>query len=623
MLDLSIDKKFLELLNNYDSWIYRALDGLSITHIRMFLSAQDEESKLDSAFEMVMALTDLVEPNHHLFKNLCSTLYPDLHHFERAAGFTNPDYRSHLVHSCYVFLIGLYLIEKFGSSDNFFKKLNIGYFDYQFLVQNPQVYPYGTAYEMESFIKRWILTSICHDVAYQTENDYKSINTKSERITGYKNIYKLSVDNLDDLLMIPEASELREKFSVLTPSKRHSIADDALEIIAKRMSHRFDNYTAETIYNSLKNNILKSISLGFWDHGLMGGIYLIRSFMTNLNTILKKPQADDVLLIHNLYQGFLELTDAVVGIALHNFSNFSAGIFGQKKVKLQLTRLPLATMLILADEMQIWNRRIKPFPHLKKRITVNNQGEHSYNSLSLLHDTWKQMCYDLILKPDGIIWKEKKIFVMKVPFFSKPLADIDKDIRDSIETKIKFISAVEWLNEPPFNYDLSIDEIKREWARFLKDHGSLAIILDVCLSLFTFLEKWETAKNQIIGISKRNDLNTFKKETLYKLENLKDIGMEQFLPIENASFYDLEINKDGSSGLLQMSAETKILQKIATIVRNHIDNKELIENLGWTSFENQNDHNNENVHNAIQKLKADVFRKFENIVKKIDNSVQK
>ncbi|HRQ68461.1 MAG TPA: hypothetical protein P5031_07850 [Candidatus Syntrophosphaera sp.] len=344
-----------------------------------------------------------------IIKQMLDEYLRQLCKFERGIVHVMPEYRSHMLHSIYNYLLGFCLEEL---DQRPYQRLNIGYYDSFDIHRQTCSHPNAIKDEMEKFQERWAYTVFFHDMHYSTDFSYKLINKIAKDITNIKPFFQLSPSELDELLLIPQMAKVMQFFAHL-PKKPSFLESNALKIIANRLAFRLENFHPEEIYLSLRQTLHDSLKKGIWDHGLIGAIYNIRTYFTLLGDYIR-DQNDPVLRL-KLLDEINCFTDAITAGAIHNMRYFSAGLF-RSKPKISHRKLPLAFTLILADELQEWNRSLmyKIFPkpgNISATLKFDDDKKEAY-------EEWDKLIEKFTEPKD-----HNKI---RVPYFKHPFRNIDE-----------------------------------------------------------------------------------------------------------------------------------------------------------------------------------------------------
>lgn len=225
-------------------------------------------------------------------------------------------HRDHYSHSVYVFSLGLAIYANDREYREIFNRF------------------YGWEAEGESyykFLRLWGLVSLFHDTGYPFQLAHEQIKTYSEEIWGKDNVGNpyVSYHNLDAFLSINE--EIGKRISdALSVEKKFS---DINELLAYGL-HVREGYDADLIHEKLKTRVVDASK--FMDHGYFSAVILTRQLFDTENFEFDQTKLDvlTAVLLHNNLNKY-DIPDAhPIAVDEH----------------------PLAYLLILCDELQVWDR---------------------------------------------------------------------------------------------------------------------------------------------------------------------------------------------------------------------------------------------------------------------------
>lgn len=616
MKDTLIDKRlFRYFFTEKTSKIMRRLSSKEIPAIKTLLTASQTSDYQLMAVQLFQAVGDSIRGSL-VINAMISDYLQRLTSFEDGIIHLSPKYRSHLLHSAYVLLLGYFFEERRKQP---YKKLNFGYFDSYKGGHNSIAYPYGQKDDMMEFRKRWSYTVIFHDMHYATEFSNKFIQETSERTTTESKLFSLGISNLEDLLLIPEMPNIIDFFRP-RPDSRPFLHGDALMMIASRLAYRLDNYRADDIYSSLRQVLINSLKDGFWDHGLIGAIYSIRTYFRLLAQYVEKKPGHTVK--PSLTSEINCFTDAISACAIHNLKHFKAGLF-KAKFTLSHDRLPLAFTLILADEFQLWNRSLA-----ERGPSRNNSGA--------LQGAQKQkrdifMIWDWLIRDwrwsgpasSKIELKQNGKIRIEIPFFQDYFGDSDfnrlvkmpateilfKHISLNLNTKQDILNRVreykfEYTNEkgveeettvefraahrPPkhpstlhmkdagieFHYDNHLRSIKEYWQEYRAENQSVCAFLDHFVSLEAGLLKILKA-NTKSGMQLRSAIKTIRSLLAEEIDQKAKLNAELFLPIQRFNIHDLKLTDPANPPSLKTCYFSEEQQIILDTLARLFDHKDI------------------------------------------------
>jgi hypothetical protein len=254
------------------------------------------------------------------------------------------------------------------------------------------------------------------------------MQSEGKRLTEQERPYSISINHLQSFLTLPMLSTIKRKIK-LSIAPGYLFNEDVLGIIAHRMVNRIGDFSQNLIYLSLKERIVNCLKDGWFDHGLMGAIFLLQRFYSLIHSFFLDESSDkgnkdiDFSTKFLINRGILRFTDAITAVALHNIKTFKSGIFKPElKVKIKNQKLPLAFLLILCDELQTWEREMSP-PGIHSKLSFLQSRREKRVDKNMFIDHF-QTFYK---KYSSAKWDNKKI-IFYLPFRK------DKDIKKE-ETK--------------------------------------------------------------------------------------------------------------------------------------------------------------------------------------------
>ena len=471
--------------------------------IDRFLTASEPERKKFFAGQLMKLTLHNIDPDFPVFQRLFEMESDKLTSMEKGAVYMKEDYRSHYIHSVYVYLLGFFLLRENLMGTEFLKYLNIAYFDTHYKdrpVYDEYVTP--TVNENKEFQKRWALTAFFHDFAYLTEVNLKIMEEEGKRLFNIERPYSIEINDLQSFLTNPMMTKIK-KWLKLSVSPGYLFTEDMLEILAQRMTNRLDSFSKDLIYQSLKEHLLNGLKGGWFDHGIMGAVFLLQQFFSWIYSfyICDNNKGIPHLLKYSVNHNILRFTDAMTAVSLHNIKNFKTGIFRpQLKVKIKNHRLPLAFLLILCDELQTWDREMAP-PEPNTTLSIlrafNDKNKPLDKSMFIsLFESFYRQYASLSFK-----MKENEL-VFLLPFQDEKGEQKEyeimeeNEVRLKIRFKIKSPYILEQLlkDEEDKSKNESIrdkiyqDVEKEAWKIFKKNNATLGHFVDLARNLKKFLE---------------------------------------------------------------------------------------------------------------------------------------
>ena len=298
-----------------------------------------------------------------------------LSNYEGNASQLTMKHRDHYTHSVFVFLTGLAI---FNSSDEYRNTYREKYF-VEKEVSDKEL--------ADDFFRFWSITSLFHDIGYVYEIPFEQIKSytaedeKAEERTffSYENVKywseiredeleneldnehlkKLNWDvdesrSLDDIFARNIVRIFGEKTNHLTDKNGKKYRDLNLEKIRRVLGKKasFPEFASdkkwvhggETTRETIEEKGKKITNNVYMDHAYFSAMILFHKLIENKESNLAKEFCGE-----NMYK----YLDALTAIEMHN-SLFKFVIRDKKPLK--MIEHPLAYMLMLCDELQIWDR---------------------------------------------------------------------------------------------------------------------------------------------------------------------------------------------------------------------------------------------------------------------------
>ena len=293
-----------------------------------------------------------------------------LSNYESNAANLVMSHRDHYVHSVYVFLIGLAIYNSNSAVKSAYKEYYKGYHKID----------EGKAYHQiefdEHFIRFWGITSLFHDIGYIYEIPFEQIKSYGVKISGSLNkpfvVYKqadfwddirnrskkISKEQLKNLCDCPEKNDKNEwKLSYSLDTifvyhiKRRLKENNERQVDWKHVASILNQKaTAPEIASSADGSPITNTNKIYMDHAYFSAKILFDILFENIT---------DFSGLETTY----EYMDTLTAVLMHN-SLFKFVI--RNGQPLSLEEHPLAFLLMLCDELQIWNRT---------SFGVNSRGE--------------------------------------------------------------------------------------------------------------------------------------------------------------------------------------------------------------------------------------------------------
>jgi len=547
-----------------------------------------------------------------VFRQLCVPYLPD---YEKNVRDILTSHQDHIVHSVYLYILGLYLADQLKT----FKNDHINYIrnDLIFAERDDAIFGSIDRREFESykrpsfalkeFLLRWKITAFFHDTAYPAEISSKLMEHWFEDILDKERqgdsskllTYRLNVIDRYFKLEIPQNPSW--PFPNLS-----RIETDIFFIFSQRLSHLFfPDLQVETIKDILYENFYKmALNQGFVEHGFFSA--LIFTYMLHLRVKDEAKRFSDQTKHcsgkrKDFYSKRYELTslylrgiDAATAILLHNLQHFKHPAFKDKKIESR--EYPLAFMLKLCDELQMWNRYKgdidKNISHKKLeslRDIVGDElsefdslGKYSQKRYLKLVMEEKTFCIDeqgkIRINPEKVRDKVLRKLLLKL-FSINP-----KDKISEIETYIRELSEILQKNEDVRGVLLQLFSIS---SNELIDNMSnkMSEITTSIKKLFKILEDNEVVRKSLLNLfpissieriykqsKKVAEIKASIKELSEILENneiVREILLKIFSISSNGRISEIETYIKELSEILENNEDVlKIVLKLFSIYSN-------------------------------------------------------
>lgn len=280
-----------------------------------------ENGEKESAFIVYYCFCEIFHVFGGGYKNV-QKLIEVLSAHEYHAGGLLMKHKDHYSHSVYVFTLGLSIfIANKSLREEFFKFYKIDNNDY------------------ERFLFLWGMTSLFHDIGYPFQLAHEQIKTYVNDLWEKSVCPYVSYGNMDALITIADDDALFLQKELHAEQKIDTINKLLAIGINKRVG-----YDEEKVTELLRSRIEKQPD--FLDHGYFSAVLLAKSLLQNLYGSTDNSQSYFVSMVEKL--------DVLTAILLHNsFNKFEKSL---NLHKITLTEHPLAFLLALCDELQIWDR---------------------------------------------------------------------------------------------------------------------------------------------------------------------------------------------------------------------------------------------------------------------------
>ena len=516
-MDRQKNKAILELLNSDE-----------LTLIERFLSTNEREQKQYLATQLMEQTLYRIDTKFRVFLRLFEVESEKLASMEKGITYMSESYHGHYIHSVYNYLMGFFLFQEEYLGEEFLKCLNLDYFDGH-CCQKPMydAYVVPRADEKKEFQKRWALTTFFHDIAYPPEVNLKVMETEGKRQTGIDKPFSLEINDMQSFLTIHTMSEIETGVKMaFTPD--YLFMEDSLEILAYRLVNRLDRFSKHLIYQSLKARIIDTLKAGRFDHGLMGAIFLLQKFYSEIHSFFIKDEKTCIphLQKFSINRNIIRFTDAMTAVSLHNIRYFQTGIFKEKfELKVRNHKLPLLFLLILCDEFQRWDRELSPpeeqtslniVRHWRDGIPDKNMFSEHFNNLYREYASVKKEEKELVFyvpfwqddKNENDDALEKEFLIFRKDILKKRLKNsiTDKKEEDNVIYQYLNRRKKETLRKICALKSASKINFKRKsfsnLDKLLKNNGKLSVEDEIDIKIFKQMEKdaWKSFKKKNITL---------------------------------------------------------------------------------------------------------------------------
>lgn len=335
------------------------------TRIHNFLTAGGSfDNRYNSAFDLMQFITKEIHPViGSVFQDLFFQFLPP---FEMAARFTLPKHKDHVIHSTYVYLLGIYLADNL----QWFKNDNIcrirkDIYQYYCSQKNLKLTfsrrkrKFKTA--APDFLNRWRMAAIFHDCAYPIEISIKQIKEfTGKSLKDIKSKISIFDHNVNEFKYLNHLN--RPFFEMAKNCFPYLPEPTGTRLIARSLCQRLLNYyEIQEIDYWLKRHIKEGLENGNYDHAAFGALFFLKNVhykITNLYDIndptgvkKNKKLKKDLGKYERLY---VQAIDAASAIFLHNFQYLEEEVFVKQKIESE--GHPIAFLLKACDELHLWNR---------------------------------------------------------------------------------------------------------------------------------------------------------------------------------------------------------------------------------------------------------------------------
>ena len=354
-------------------------------------------------------------------------------------------HRDHYSHSVYVFLLGLAVF----SNDAYFKNIFINLYHLN-----------DDTFVFAKFLRYWGMCSLFHDIGYPYQLVHEQIKNYNEEIWGRdEDRLYVSFGNLASFLKLTEEEikNLNQQF--------HKSFSNINELLAFGLKLH-ENYSTELVTPLLEKRIINQSN--FLDHGYFSSVILLKKLLRHKQSI--SPFELDVL----------------TAILLHNnFNKYDFKAVSPEEVhRISIQEHPLAYLLILCDELQIWDRL--PYGKISKRDPIAWDFEIAIGTNQILVNYFFESY--IIKEPNGSVrvnesyrkLQENKVVQSIMSYIDSPVKIITKATQKDKERKGKtylsddnFINLCDFAKAIHASYLEKCEEISAEYIN--RSFGELSL----------------------------------------------------------------------------------------------------------------------------------------------------
>lgn len=340
--------------------------------IEIFLSEQRGQSlALSYHYKYIAAinlLKEIVSNCGKILENIFLDLFvKHLPRYERGARLSLPEHKDHIIHTAYVYILGLYLTDHLTG----FREENLAYIlndhnDWE-TGRRSSLLQLGHRRNLEDtipeFLCRWRIAALFHDCSYPLEINVKQIKDYAGKamsaLKDSETIFQYEFPKFEELNCLNRP--FYEENTILPWFPEKTATELWASNIRTKLMPEYENYQ---INNAINSYITDGLKKGYADHGVFGSLFLLKTLHDN---ILKDYDLSDGRNITNhswehftkkleYEQLYTRMIDASGAIFLHNFHILKKSINIFKDKRIDSLKHPLAFMLKLCDELQQWDR---------------------------------------------------------------------------------------------------------------------------------------------------------------------------------------------------------------------------------------------------------------------------
>ncbi len=589
MADTLIDSVLLDFfLTSSDPII--PMDNVHL--INEFLSASDNEEKTELAQRLMIQTIRNLGFETRCIERILQGYITSLLKVDYGFRWITKDYRSHFLHSVYNYLTGLYLMRHDFLGNILFSKIDFEALDNIYTSPSSELLHSYPRCDYEKFHKRWAIAAFFHDISYLSQISYNAMNKEAKHNFQTDNqVFSVSLPHFEDNVHIDETSQIKHHLSALVNLiPPYLLQHNALDIISSRIAGRLGTFENADIRRSLKRIIKENFKGEYGSHDILSGLFAIKKYYYELNSYFNSTEnpitsTEKIQII----QEMKDFTDAISNAALHHYDKYTVGIFEPtKKEKISWKTLPLLYLLILVDELQIWNRELvcefKPIVYYD--LQINDTALSDW-----FKDNWTNMLLRFVQSYQNI--DTTKSMTLEIPFTKNMLKQIDSLRRLGTHDQCKITNLIENSNysykiyngklsisfvvcpvlaqlENVINFELSNYEVLRiksvlesSWKEFSANHQTYSLFMEYLMLFEDLLEENNT--NKAYSINKNNLINKYlvKSDKLYTQLISSD---QLWIPIECITFNHMSSFDSSHLEQLELMYDGKTTQNIQSIM---------------------------------------------------------
>ncbi len=533
--------------------------------INQFLSSNDNEEKTDIAQRLMIQTIRNLGFETHCIERILQGYITSLLKVDYGFPWITKDYRSHYLHSVYNYLMGLYLMK-----DDFLGNMLLANIDFEkldniYMSPSSEVLPLSHHPDYERFHRRWAITAFFHDIAYLPQISYNAMNMEAKHHFHTTNqVFSVTIPHFEDIINISGIAEIENSLTTgfVPPYLLH---DNALDIISHRLQGRLGKFSSNQISDSIKRIAVENFVEEYGSHDILGGLEAIKGYYHELGIFLNSSETTiSYASIIRIIQEMKDFTDAISNASLHHYDKFKEGIFSKGyKEKISGIRLPLLYLLILVDELQVWNRELvcqfKPIAFNDFRINdtalSDNFKDNWTNMLLRLAQSYRKadLSADLTLEIPFT-----KNLIKQIKKLEKSGSHKQEEINELINTfeyRYQNLNLTESCtfslnpvlsqlrnigNYPISNYELTriIGILESSWKEFSANHQTYCIFMEYLMLFEDLLHEYESFdkdlqlklfKDELIDNLSENELTHYFRDKTSIIELKNSLAPEKYI----------------------------------------------------------------------------------------------